>query len=173
MDFFIRVYLPPACAAIQFQVGFVTLRLDKQWPTSSAISNLKPFESLPTNSHVVYMREINHLRRLKWEDAGKGGLTQPLIREKAVPKTPGNRLLSLPAHLPPAFSHPSGRATVPITSSQRPVDDIFKWLRFFGLDSIPPFATFQRTTSASPFCNSGWPSSCTTTVSHNGSQSSR
>ena|SRR5882724_10032223 len=113
MDFFIKVYLPPACAAIQFQVGFVTLRLDKQWPTSSAISNLKPFESLPTNSHVVYMREINHLRRLKWEDAGKGGLTQPLIREKAVQKTAGQPPLV-------ASGPPSARLFPPFGARDRP-----------------------------------------------------
>ena len=148
MNFFIKVYSPQACAAIQFQVGFVTLRLDKQWPTSSAISNLKPFESLPTNSHVVYMREINHLRRLKWEDAGKGGL-------KDCRATASSRFW--PASGPPS-ARLSGSATVPNTSSQRPVDDIFKWLRFFGLMDAgfgPVFCNFSKNNFREPFLQFG------------------
>src|SRR5882724_8428102 len=93
MDFFIKVYSPSASAAIQFQVGFVTLRLDKHWLTSSTISNLKPYESLPTNSHVAYIREINRLRRFKREDVGKGGL-------KDCPATASSRFC--PASGPPS-----------------------------------------------------------------------
>jgi hypothetical protein len=36
------------------------------------------------NSHSAQTREINHLQRLKREDAGKDGLVHSLIREKAV-----------------------------------------------------------------------------------------
>jgi hypothetical protein len=44
------------------------------------------------------MREINHLRRLKREDAGKGGLAHSFIRENAVeyPVTGGKSRFAAP-----------------------------------------------------------------------------
>jgi len=69
------------------------------------------------------MGEINHVRRLKREEAVAGQFFEPPLPASG----------SLPGRLLPAFSHLSGSATVPNTSSQRPVDGSFKWLRFFGL----------------------------------------
>src|SRR5260221_8097863 len=56
-----------------FRLGSSPFDWTNSGGTGNAISNWKPYESLPINSHVVYTREINHLRRFTRADVGKGG----------------------------------------------------------------------------------------------------